>query len=53
MLAKNIKMFREIKQVSGKELASLLGITEQALGKYEDGTTLPTIATLKKKSEKL
>jgi transcriptional regulator with XRE-family HTH domain len=52
-IAQNIKMFREIKNVNRKELASYLGISEQALGKYEDGTTEPSINTLKRIAEKL
>ena len=40
-------MLREIKNVNRKELASYLGISEQALVKYEDGTTEPSINTLK------
>lgn len=52
-LCKNIKMFREIRQVTRKDLAAFLGITEQALGKYEDGSTLPSIPTLQKIADRL
>jgi transcriptional regulator with XRE-family HTH domain len=52
-LAVNIKMFRELKQITRKEMAGYLGISEQALGKYEDGSVTPSIATLQKMADKL
>ena len=45
-LAENLKLFRDIKGISQKEVADYLGITQAAYSKYEVGETEPKIPTL-------
>lgn len=39
----NVRFYREQKKLSQKELAELVGVSQQTIDKYEDGSRLPNI----------
>lgn len=43
-LGKNIKMFRTKKNMTQSQLAELVGVSYQAVSKWESGTTLPDVS---------
>lgn len=47
-LAKKIKKVREAKGMTQKQVAALMGISQQAYGQYESGTREPKPETIKK-----
>lgn len=47
----NIKLMREAKGLSQRELAQCLNITQQSVYKYETGQALPNLSTLREMSE--
>ena len=47
----NIKLLREMKGLSQKELARLLNISQQSIWKYEAGTCIPNIHVLREMSD--
>lgn len=47
----NIKLLREMKGLSQKELARLLNISQQSIWKYEAGTSVPSIHVLREMSD--
>ena len=51
MIGKNIKTFREQKNISQLELAEKLNVTRQAVSNWEMGKTHPDIETLHKISD--
>ena len=53
MIAKNIKKFRELKNISQSELAEKLNVTRQAVSNWETGKTQPDIDTLHKIADML
>lgn len=53
MIAKNIKKFREQKNISQSELAEKLNVTRQAVSNWETGKTQPDINTLHKIADML
>ena len=53
MIAKNIKKFREQKNISQSELAEKLNVTRQAVSNWETGKTQPDIDTLHKIADML
>ncbi|NMA37068.1 MAG: helix-turn-helix transcriptional regulator [Papillibacter sp.] len=46
MIGRNIKRLREEKKITQQQLADALGITYQAVSKWECGTTLPDVTIL-------
>lgn len=52
-IAKNIKKFRNIAQISQEELAKKIGLTRNYLSLVEGGKREPSINTLSRISEKL
>lgn len=48
MLQANLKRLREQKGISQQKLAELLGVTQQAVGKWEKGKSEPDTETLAK-----
>ena len=53
MIEKNIKKFREQKNISQSELAENLNVTRQAVSNWETGKTQPDIDTLHKIADML
>ena len=53
MIEKNIKKFREQKNISQSELAEKLNVTRQAVSNWETGKTQPDIDTLHKIADML
>lgn len=53
MFNKNLKYYRLKKNMSKKELASLIGITPMAITHYENGERRPNMATIKAMAEAL
>lgn len=51
MVGKNIKNFREQKNITQEELAEKLSVTRQAVSNWETGKTQPDIDTLHKISD--
>ena len=47
----NIKLLREMKGLSQKELARLLNISQQSIWKYETGASTPNIHILREMSD--
>ena len=48
MLSTRLKELRATKQISQAELSNILGVTQQAVGKWERDKTTPDYETLKK-----
>lgn len=48
MLSNRLKELRASKQISQAELSNILGVTQQAVGKWERDKTTPDYDTLKK-----
>ena len=46
--AKNLKLEREIRNLTQKELADMLGISKQSYWGYESGISMPTLENLLK-----
>ena len=45
-IGQNIKKLRSVKHITQKQLASFLGITEQAVSRWESGSGYPDITML-------
>ncbi|MBQ4113237.1 MAG: helix-turn-helix transcriptional regulator, partial [Clostridia bacterium] len=45
-LGEKIKTLRKQKNISQEVLAQYLGVTFQAVSKWENGTTMPDVATI-------
>lgn len=39
----NVRMYRERAKMSQKQLAELIGVSQQTIDRYEDGSRLPNI----------
>jgi len=50
MISKRIKELRNKKEISQRDLAEILGLSQQAIAKWEIGKSEPDIETLKKLS---
>lgn len=48
MINENIRRMRKERNISAKELAEMLGVSEQTIGNYERGDREPNIATMLK-----
>ena len=48
MINENIRRMRKERNISAKELAEMLGVSEQTIGNYERGNREPNIATMLK-----
>lgn len=46
MLGENIKQLRKEKNISQKELASLIDVSQRLISNYEDGSATPTVENL-------
>lgn len=46
MLGENIKQLRKEKNISQKELASLINVSQRLISNYEDGSATPTVENL-------
>ena len=51
MLGEKIKLYREKKNMTQSEVASILGVKATTISKYEAGTLEPNIESLKKLAE--
>jgi transcriptional regulator with XRE-family HTH domain len=47
-IAHNIKIFRDLKNITAKEMAAHLGISYTAYNQYETGETEPKVSVIKK-----
>ena len=46
MLGENIKQLRKEKNISQKELASLIDVSQRLISNYEDGSATPKVENL-------
>lgn len=46
MLGQNIKQLRLEKNITQKELASLIGVSQRLISNYENGSATPTVENL-------